>query len=184
LIRKIKIASLVHDIGKIGIQESVLGKASFLSREEFEIVKTHCEVGEHILSPVIKDVEILNMVRHHHERFDGKGYPDGHIGAAIHQQAAALDLPGSITRSYLLTSHENASYIGASIIAVADSYDAMTTQRPYRDAMSPEKACMELRRLRGQQFDPSVVDAFLRFLNRNGEGLSPEPGLTTFYLLK
>lgn len=167
-VQKIKLAGLVHDIGKIGVKESILSKASQLSPQEYDSIKIHCEIGERILGPVIKDTEILKMVRHHHERFDGKGYPDGLAGEQIPQGARILNLAESFTNIFEPEGGEETLCIGASIISVADSYDAMTTDRPYRTAMSIEDACRELQAQRGQQFDPSVVDAFLGLIDREG----------------
>jgi len=124
------------DIGKIGVRESVLHKLGKLSADEFQHIKYHCEVGGRILTPIVEDEEILKIVRHHHERYDGKGYPDGLFGEAIP--------------------------LGARILAVADSYDAMTSERPYRRAMSAETACAEIEHGKGTQFDPEVADVFLR----------------------
>ena len=135
-INKIELAGQVHDIGKIGVRESILHKLGKLSAEEFQHIKYHCEVGGRILTPIVKDEEILKIVRHHHERYDGKGYPDGLFGEAIP--------------------------LGARILAVADSYDAMTSERPYRRAMSAETACAEIEYGKGTQFDPEVADVFLR----------------------
>jgi putative two-component system response regulator len=134
-IEKIRLAGLVHDIGKIGVRESVLNKPTSLSDEEFEHVRLHSQTGERILKPIVDDEEILKTVRHHHERYDGNGYPDGLKGEEIPQLAR--------------------------IIAVADSFDAMTSERPYRKALSKEAACAEIERCRGSQFDPEVADAFL-----------------------
>jgi response regulator RpfG family c-di-GMP phosphodiesterase len=135
-IEKIRLAGLVHDIGKIGVRESILNKASRLADEESLHVRCHCEIGEHILDPVVDDKEILLMVRHHHERYDGHGYPDGLCGEQIP--------------------------LGARILAIADAYDAMTSDRPYRAALGTEVACLETERCKGTQLDPSVVDAFLK----------------------
>ena len=135
-VEKIRLAGLIHDIGKIGVRESVLNKRDGLTKEEFRQVKCHCELGEHILNPIVDDEEILKMVRHHHERYDGTGYPDGLSGEQI--------------------------LLGARILAVSDAYDAMTSERPYRVAMSTEAACVEIEHGKGTQFDPKVVDAFLR----------------------
>jgi len=139
-IEKIRLAGLVHDIGKIGVRECVLNKLVGLTDEEFHHIQRHCEVGEHILNPIVDDEEILNMVRHHHEHYDGTGYPDG--------------LPGEQIP------------LGARILAVSDAYDAMTSERPYRGAMSVETAYAEIERGKGTQFDPEVADAFLRIENR------------------
>ncbi len=135
-IDKIRLAGLVHDIGKIGIKESVLHKPGKLTNEEYQLIQSHCEAGERILTPIVEDEEILRMVRHHHERYDGGGYPDGLSGEQIP--------------------------LGARIIAVADTYDAMTSKRPYREAMSIEATYAEIERSKGTQFDPIVADAFLR----------------------
>ncbi len=135
-INKIELAGQVHDIGKIGVRESVLNKSGKLSDGEFQHIKYHSELGEHILTPIVEDREILQMVRHHHERYDGSGYPDGLYGRQIP--------------------------LGARILAVADSYDAMTSERSYRGAMSAETACAEIERGKNIQFDPEVADVFLR----------------------
>ena len=132
---KLKFAALVHDIGKIGIREAVINKEKGLTEEEFEHITTHAALGEKILAPVIDDTDILNMVRHHHERYDGTGYPDGLAGEKI--------------------------IYGARILAVADTYDAMTSDRPYRIAVSHEIAARELARQAGIQLDPDIVAAFL-----------------------
>ncbi len=134
-LEKIRLTGLVHDIGKIGVRESVLNKPGSLTEEEYEHIKLHSETGEHILNPIVEDEEILKAVRHHHERYDGQGYPDGLKGEQIPQLAR--------------------------IIAVADTFDAMTSERPYRKAMSKEVACAEVERCRGTQFDPEAADAFL-----------------------
>jgi putative two-component system response regulator len=135
-IDKIRLAGLVHDIGKIGVRESVLNKQSSLTDEEAEHIKSHCQAGEHILTPIVEDEEILKAVRHHHERYDGMGYPDGLKGEQIP--------------------------LGARILAVADAFDAMTSGRSYRPAMSAQAACTEIERCKGTQFAPDVVDAFFR----------------------
>jgi len=135
-IDKIQLAGQLHDIGKIGIKESVLDKPGKLTEEEFQHVRCHCEIGERILTPIVDDKEILKMVRYHHERYDGTGYPDGLKGGRIP--------------------------LGAKILAVADAYDAMTSGRPYRRAMSTETARIEIERCKGTQFDPKVAVAFFR----------------------
>ncbi len=144
-IERIRLAGLIHDIGKIGVGESILNKPSRLTDSEFWHMKSHPEIGERILAPVVDDEEILRVVRHHHERYDGAGYPDGLSGEQIP--------------------------VGARILAVADTYDAMTSERPYRKAMSAEAACAEIERCQGTQFDPEVVDAFLRVNNRESKSL-------------
>jgi putative nucleotidyltransferase with HDIG domain len=134
-IEKIELAGLLHDIGKIGVREDILNKEDTLTDEEFKHVKRHCEKGDRILSPIVEDQDISRMVRHHHEHWDGKGYPDKLSGQQIPQ--------------------------GARVLAVADAYDAMTSERPYRQALNPYKASDEIARFAGSQFDPSVVNAFL-----------------------
>ena len=137
-IEKTRIAGLVHDIGKIGIPEAILNKPGRLTVGEYDQVKTHCETGERILRPVVDDAETLSMVRHHHERYDGRGYPDGLKGEEIP--------------------------IGARILAVADTYDAMTSERPYRKAMATELACLEIEQSSWTQFDPRVAGAFVKIM--------------------
>ena len=134
-IENIEIAALVHDIGMIGVNESIPAMQAHLDWRRFRRVAYHCEAGEHILAHHVKDYEILSIVRHHHERYDGAGYPDGLSGD---------DIP-----------------LGARILAIAEAYDAMTSRRPWRAAMSVKAACAEIERCKGSQFDPKVADAFL-----------------------
>ena len=129
-------AAYLHDVGKIGIPEPILTKPGKLTVEEFEIIKTHPEISARILSPVNFRGEVISIVRHHHERFDGSGYPDRVKGESI-------PLP-------------------ARILAVADAYDAMTSARPYRPPMDPVNAKAELLRCAGTQFDRDIVEAFLK----------------------
>jgi HD-GYP domain-containing protein (c-di-GMP phosphodiesterase class II) len=136
-LEEVKIAGLLHDIGKIGIPETILSKAGPLTDEEWAYVRSHPQIGESIIRQMGSErlAGVERIVRHHHERLDGTGYPDGLPGAAIP--------------------------LGARILGVADAYDAMTSNRPYRKAFSPEAAIKEVRRCAGQQFDPEVVDAFI-----------------------
>jgi putative two-component system response regulator len=138
-VEQLRFASLVHDIGKIGIKESVINKKEGLTDDEYAYISTHSVIGENILTPVIEDEEILKMVRHHHERYDGRGYPDG---------LSAEQIP-----------------LGARILTVADMFDAMTSDRPYRKSVSPEMAINELRKHTATQFDPQVVDAFIGIMS-------------------
>src|SRR3954466_10277732 len=134
LLRQIELGGHVHDIGKIGVREDVLNKPGKLTEEEYKHIMTHPMVGWRILAPLLGDTpEALNIVRSHHERFDGRGIPDGLSGTNIPLEAR--------------------------IAAAADSFDAMTSDRPYRPGLSMEAAIAELVRCRGTQFDPSVVDA-------------------------
>jgi putative two-component system response regulator len=137
-IEKIRITGKIHDIGKVGIPEVILNKSTKLTDEEWRFIKTHCDSGEHILQPIVTDAEILSMIKHHHEWFDGKGYPDGISGEQIP--------------------------IGARILAVADAYDAMMTDRPYLEKMEIPAVIAELERNKGRQFDPVVVDALIRII--------------------
>jgi putative nucleotidyltransferase with HDIG domain len=127
--------ALLHDIGKIGVPDNVLRKPAALSEAEWVVMKRHPENGARIISQIPFLREVSRIVRHHHERWDGKGYPDGLAGDAIP--------------------------LGARIFAVADSFDAMTSDRPYRQAMSVKDARVEVARCRSTQFDPDVVDAFI-----------------------
>jgi putative two-component system response regulator len=189
-IERIRLAGILHDIGKIGVREAVLNKTDQLTDKEFEHVKTHSEIGEHILVPIIEDKQILEMVRHHHERFDGKGYPDGLKAEQIPQGARILAVadnysdnlpkkqlkgePGEadnplldITRIRAKSEgYEWTLSLGSRILAISDAYDAMTSERPYRKAMSSDAASKELKEGRGSQFDPQIVDAFFKALEK------------------
>ena len=134
-IESLKISSLLHDIGKIAIPDKILLKEGPLTDEEYTAIKNHPIIGENILKPVILIDAERKIIRHHHERWDGKGYPDGLSGE---------DIP-FLSR----------------ILSVADSFDAMTTDRPYRKALSIDKATAELQRNCNIQFDKNVVDAFI-----------------------
>jgi putative nucleotidyltransferase with HDIG domain len=134
----LKEVTQLHDIGKLGIDESILNKIEKLRDDEWEIIKRHPVTGEEILKPLFLEKKLLSVVRNHHERYDGKGYPDGLKGEE-------LDL-------------------WVQIVTVADSYDAMTSKRSYRDALNKEVAIAELKKNSGTQFSPQVVEAFLRVL--------------------
>ncbi|QWR78402.1 HD domain-containing phosphohydrolase [Candidatus Magnetomonas plexicatena] len=138
---RLELASVLHDIGKIGVSDNVLRKTSKLTDEEFEEIKTHPASGKQILSYIEELKDIIPGVKSHHERFDGKGYPEGLIGTDI-------DLI-------------------ARIIAVADSFDAMTSDRPYRKGLPFEVAIDELRKCSGTQFDADVVEAFFKACDEN-----------------
>jgi putative two-component system response regulator len=162
LLRQIELGGHVHDIGKIGVREDVLNKPGKLTNEEYQHIMTHPMVGWKILAPLLGDMpEALNIVRSHHERFDGRGIPDRLVGAEIPLEAR--------------------------IVAAADCFDAMTSDRPYRPALSIDDAIAEIVRCGGTQFDPSVVDALLKavgvgrfgLLERGMEG--PLPVVSTSY---
>jgi putative nucleotidyltransferase with HDIG domain len=137
-IELLKETALLHDIGKLGIQEHILNKNGKLNEEEWEIIRKHPVIGEAILKPVVLNDEMLAMVRGHHERYDSKGYPDQLKGENIN--------------------------IFAAIVSVADAYDAMTSARAYRSALSKQKAIDELKKNSGTQFNPEVIDTFLKIL--------------------
>jgi putative nucleotidyltransferase with HDIG domain len=139
----LKIAALLHDIGKIGTYDALLDKPGRLTEEEFALVKLHPAKGAEILQPIRQISDIVPIIRHHHERIDGKGYPDELKGDEI-------PLP-------------------ARILHVADSYDSMTADRPYRPSPGKEYAISELRKYSGVQFDAKVVRAFLSILGVNGD---------------
>jgi len=178
-VEKIRLAGLVHDIGKIGVRESVLNKPDKLNDEDHQHVMTHCELGERILKPVVEDEEILKMVRHHHEWYDGNGYPDRLSADAIPQGARILAVADAYTNMSGERTGEERLSQGARILAVADAYDAMTSDRPYRAAMSSVMACAELEEGKRKQFDPVIVDAFLKTIERNKRHESPAHAIAT-----
>ncbi|MEW6417862.1 MAG: HD-GYP domain-containing protein [Nitrospirota bacterium] len=137
-IKDIRLAGILHDIGKIGTYDYLLDKPERLTDEEFAIVKKHPAKSAEILKDIKQLKKLLPLIRHHHERIDGRGYPDGLKGE---------DIP-----------------FGTRILHVADSFDAMTADRPYRPSPGKEYAISELKRFSGTQFDPHVVKAFLRIL--------------------
>ena len=132
---ELKLAAVLHDIGKIGIKDSVLLKEEKLSAEEFAEMQKHPLLGAEILAHIEQMKNVSRIMRAHHEKWDGSGYPEGLKGDAIP--------------------------VHARIISVADAFDAMTTDRPYRDAADLETAAEEIRRFSGKEFDPEIVDAFL-----------------------
>jgi diguanylate cyclase (GGDEF)-like protein/putative nucleotidyltransferase with HDIG domain len=135
-VTRVKVAGLLHDVGKIGVPDAILTKLGPLSDDEFAVLEQHPVVGERMLAAVPFLRNVTPAVRHHHERWDGHGYPDGLAGAAIPQDAA--------------------------IIMVADSFDAMTSSRTYRPAMALAEACRRISEGSGTQFSPRVVQAFTR----------------------
>jgi len=145
LIERVYFSGLLHDVGKIGIPDAIITKPAPLDLEERETIKAHPEIGAKILEPVAFLKEIVPCVRHHHEWFDGsdRGYPDRLI-------ASAIPLPSRV-------------------ILVADTVEAMTSDRPYRKALSIDTVVSELDKYSGSQFDPVVVAAFLRLLEREGD---------------
>jgi HD-GYP domain-containing protein (c-di-GMP phosphodiesterase class II) len=134
-LRWIQIGTPLHDIGKIGIDDAILRKPDKLTPEEFEVMKTHTVKGAEIVSTVPDLRPIIPIVRSHHERWDGRGYPDGLGGEAIHPLAR--------------------------VVALADAFDAMTSDRPYRKGMAAAAAFDEIEKMAGRQFDPACAAAFL-----------------------
>jgi len=134
-IEKIRTGTPLHDIGKIGIDDAILRKPSKLTLEESEIMKQHTTKGAAIIMLVPDLIEIIPIVRSHHERWDGKGYPDGLKGEANPRIAR--------------------------VVAIADAMDAMVSDRPYRKGLSLEKAYEEILKGKGTQFDPTLVDVFI-----------------------
>lgn len=134
-IEQLHVSSLLHDIGKIGIPESILNKEGPLNAEEQRKMHEHPVIGEVILRPISELEDAIQGVKHHHERYDGSGYPDGLKGSQIP--------------------------LIASLISVADAFDAMITDRPYRKAFSKPEAIAEIKRTSGKQFDPQIAASFI-----------------------
>ncbi|MDO8682320.1 MAG: HD-GYP domain-containing protein [Armatimonadota bacterium] len=139
-LQRIEYAALLRDIGKVNIQHSLLNKTEALSEEEFDRVKSHAKIGADMVSQVPFLERCADIVLHHHERWDGSGYPDGQQGEDIS--------------------------LGARILAVADDYDAITSNRPYHQALSHESAVRAIEDGAGSEYDPAVVSSFLTILER------------------
>lgn len=146
-VRAVRYGGMLHDIGKIGVNDTILLKPGMLTADEMAQMRKHPEIGAQIISQMRFAPKIAPIIRGHHERWDGGGYPDG--------------------------LREDEIPIGAQIIAVVDSFDAMTTARPYKAALSIEESIDQLRRGHGTQFSPRVLDAFLELLSR-GKLIKPE----------
>jgi putative nucleotidyltransferase with HDIG domain len=134
----VRIAAFLHDIGKVGAPSDMLAGKFLPGPPRLESIQGHSEIGERLLRPLGLSNAITIAVRHHHERFDGLGYPDGLLGE---------DIP-----------------LGARVIAIADSFDAMTCDRPYRATRTREEACVELRKKAGTQFDANLVEIFVQLV--------------------
>ena len=145
----LRVAGRLHDVGKIGIREAILNKPDRLTLEEFEHVKRHVQIGLDILAPLFHIKTPLNYVKHHHERWDGAGYPQGLVGEAIP--------------------------MGARILCAADTFDALTSKRAYREPLEPPAALEHLRVDAGKQFDPRVYDALVRVITRRLRTKSAKP---------
>ena len=135
-VRRVRLSALLHDVGKIGIDDRILRKPTALTEEEFEIMKSHPVKGAAIMEAIPQLKDVIPGMKHHHERWEGGGYPEGLSGEGIPLQAR--------------------------IVSVADTFDAMTTTRPYQRAMDIRFVFQRLRDLAGNRFDPSVVDALIR----------------------
>jgi PAS domain S-box-containing protein len=144
LLHDVEIAGKLHDVGKIGIREAILTKPGKLTEEEFMQMRMHPLIAEQILSPIIKLKDIVAIAKHHHERYDGKGYPDG---------LRAEDIP-----------------IGARVLALADTFDAMTSTRPYKPCSTAEEAILEMRKHLGTQFDPELGKRFVDLVDSGAIG--------------
>ncbi len=137
---RIRIASLLHDVGKIGIDDGILNKPGRLTKEEYEIIKSHPEIGYNILKDIKNLEDILPIIRNHHERYDGKGYPD-------------QKMPDELS-------------LDVFIVQLADTIDAMATDRPYRKALTEDEIISEITTYSGTQFHPKVVEAYLNILEK------------------
>jgi len=134
-VEAVRLGAMLHDVGKVGIVESILNKNGPLNSEEWETMKRHVEYGAKLLEPLRGTEKVREMVAHHHEFFDGSGYPKGLTGSQIP--------------------------VGARIIAIADAYDTITSERSYKKARTPEEAFQELNRCGQAQFDPELVQIFI-----------------------
>jgi response regulator RpfG family c-di-GMP phosphodiesterase len=140
---ELQIASYLHDIGKIGISNRFINKKGTLSSTDWAIIKQHSNKSIELLAPLKLSSNILSFIQHHHEHYDGTGYPDGLAGEQIP--------------------------VGARIIAISDAYDSMTSNRPYRKSLSSEEAKAELTKCSGKQFDPQLITIFLDVLKEMEE---------------
>jgi putative nucleotidyltransferase with HDIG domain len=140
LLSAIDTAALLHDIGKLAIPDALLHKPGPLSAEEYEQVKQHATIGAEVLAAIAFPFPLTLIVRHHHENWDGTGYPDRLRGDAIP--------------------------VGARVLSLVDCYDALTSDRPYRAALSHGSALAMIHERRGTMYDPAIVDAFLRIVPR------------------
>jgi diguanylate cyclase (GGDEF)-like protein/putative nucleotidyltransferase with HDIG domain len=150
-VEEVRLGAMLHDVGKVGIMESILNKNGPLNPDEWEAMKRHVEYGSKLLEPLRGTENVRKMVGHHHEFYDGSGYPDGLTGNQIP--------------------------LGARIIAIADAYDTITSERTYKKARTPEEAFQELARCGNAQFDPELVRAFISRLRELPNPLILNPAL-------
>ena len=144
-IRRLQIGGLFHDVGKIGVPDNILQKNGKLSDDEYSEIKNHPSIGAHILSTASIFQDILPIVKYHHERYDGNGYPERLQG-------------------------ENIPYL-ARITAISDTFDAMTSKRVYRDAIPLDRVIEEFKRCKGTQFDPELADLFVDILENDYDAI-------------
>jgi putative nucleotidyltransferase with HDIG domain len=137
--RCVELGALLHDVGKLSIPDRVLTKPAPLNELEWEAMRRHAALGERLLAPIVQQAEVLAVVRSHHERWDGRGYPDGKAGEEIP--------------------------LAARVVAVADAFQAMIEARPYRDRRTRESALVEIVSQAGGQFDPDCVEALRAVLH-------------------
>ena len=149
LIEAVQTAALLHDIGKLAIPDRLLHKPGPLTREEYEQVKLHAVIGGEMLEGVDFPGPLALLVRHHHENWDGKGYPDGLSGEHIP--------------------------FGARLLAIVDCYDALTSERPYRKSLPHDRALKMIVERRGASFDPAICDAFVRVVQGLRATTPPPP---------
>jgi len=142
--RQLRLAGKLHDIGKVGMPEGILNKTTPLTMEEIGNMRDHPVIGERILSPIIRSKSVLSGIRHHHERWDGGGYPDGLAGDRIP--------------------------LLARIISVADCFDALTSVRAYRTSLPLDAALAVLELEAGSQFDPALVPVFAEMMRKSPPG--------------
>ena len=151
---RVRIAAILHDVGKLGIRDGILNKPGGLSEEEFEVMRQHPGIGAQIMAPIRMLKDIIPGIRNHHETWDGNGYPDRMIGDQIPMVAR--------------------------IIGISDTFDAMTTERPYQKAMELEFVVAKMQAMSGTRFDPTVVEAFMAAVEAGDIGPSqPKPPETT-----
>jgi putative nucleotidyltransferase with HDIG domain len=151
-LERLEIAALLHDIGKIGVEAFILRKPAALDELELMAIRHHPLLGVRILESVRQLMDVIPFIRHHHERYDGQGYPDGLRGQEVPMEGR--------------------------ILAVADSFDAMISNRPYRKAMSVQAALGELRDKAGSQFDPQIVQVFCAMVEQEKVEVGSAPELT------
>ncbi len=140
-LKDLELSAVLHDVGKIGIPDRILSKPGFLNVDEYAYMKRHPELGAEIIEPIKKLKRLVPNILYHHEKYDGTGYPLGLKGDKIP--------------------------IGARIIAIADSFDAMTSDRPYRPRMEIKVALEEIKKFRGRQFDPKIADIAIKIFERH-----------------